>query len=393
VLGQVFFSLINPILAFLVAAAFALTWRRWPHYPHLPALSIAFVCAGVAFILNDFQIFSWPGEVNVPANGLYVLAITLGCVSTLLREDRPVPTLLFSAIILAGTLPYFWYLLIEPSTPARVIVVSCVYAATTGITFLRLVLAPSRGVADRLFAAAVALAFVFAVVRPVLMLVGILATDGPDGFGSSDYWVSVQAFTPLLMVGVATLFALGIMLDVIAHLQGQANRDYLTGLFNRRGFETLGSEILALDQAASGQPAMVVADIDDFKKVNDTFGHRVGDDVIAAVGRVLSIHGGSRLAGRIGGEEFALYYSDTTRAELTARADELREQLTRIRVPGLPENYPITLSIGLHVTYSKETLVDMIARADEALYKAKREGKDRAVITPIQLHLAVGGTR
>jgi diguanylate cyclase (GGDEF)-like protein len=393
VLGQVFFSLINPILAFLVAAAFALTWRRWPHYPHLPALSIAFVCAGVAFILNDFQIFSWPGEVNVPANGLYVLAITLGCVSTLLREDRPVPTLLFSAIILAGTLPYFWYLLIEPSTPARVIVVSCVYAATTGITFLRLVLAPSRGVADRLFAAAVALAFVFAVVRPALMLVGILATDGPDGFGSSDYWVSVQAFTPLLMVGVATLFALGIMLDVIAHLQGQANRDYLTGLFNRRGFETLGSEILALDQAASGQPAMVVADIDDFKKVNDTFGHRVGDDVIAAVGRVLSIHGGSRLAGRIGGEEFALYYSDTTRAELTARADELREQLTRIRVPGLPENYPITLSIGLHVTYSKETLVDMIARADEALYKAKREGKDRAVITPIQLHLAVGGTR
>jgi diguanylate cyclase (GGDEF)-like protein len=393
VLGQVFFSLINPILAFLVAAAFALTWRRWPHYPHLPALSIAFVCAGLAFILNDFQIFSWPGEVNVPANGLYVLAITLGCVSTLLREDRPVPTLLFSAIILAGTLPYFWYLLIEPSTPARVIVVSCVYAATTGITFLRLVLAPSRGVADRLFAAAVALAFVFAVVRPVLMLVGILATDGPDGFGSSDYWVSVQAFTPLLMVGVATLFALGIMLDVIAHLQGQANRDYLTGLFNRRGFETLGSEILAQDQAASGQPAMVVADIDDFKKVNDTFGHRVGDEVIAAVGRVLSIHGGSRLAGRIGGEEFALYYSDTTRAELTARADELREQLTRIRVPGLPENYLITLSIGLHVTYSKETLVDMIARADEALYKAKREGKDRAVITPIQLHLAVGGSR
>jgi diguanylate cyclase (GGDEF)-like protein len=100
-------------------------------------------------------------------------------------------------------------------------------------------------------------------------------------------------------------------------------------------------------------------------------------------------YGGALLAGRVGGEEFALYYNDVDRAQLQEAARVIKAALTEVSVPGLPDDYPITVSIGLHMSYSQEALTDMIARADQALYRAKREGKDKAVITAVQLHLAV----
>ena len=187
---------------------------------------------------------------------------------------------------------------------------------------------------------------------------------------------------------VASLFTVAIGLDIIGHLKGQADRDYLTGLLNRRGFETTGAEAIARDFANSRQPAMLVADIDDFKKVNDTFGHKVGDAVIVAVARTLAKHGQAVLAARTGGEEFALYYNDIDRADLQNIARRIRSALAQANISGLPNDYPVTLSMGLHLSYSQEGLTEMMVRADQALYQAKSEGKDQAIMTPVRLHLA-----
>jgi len=386
--GQFFFALLNPIVSALIVGAFTLLWLRWPHYRHLPALALAFLCLGIAFVIYDFRLLVGPGDVNIPANILYIGAVTLACSSAILRKSLPVPALFFAAVIISGALPFVWYLQVEPSLKARIVITSAIFAAVTGMTFWRLVQQPNRMLSDNLFAAAVGLAFFIALFRPALVLTGLLAIDGPGGFTSSDYWSSIRAFTPLMSFVVASLFAVGIGLDVVNHLQGQADRDYLTGLLNRRGFETAGAEALARDLAGSKQSGMIVADIDDFKKVNDTYGHKVGDAVIAGVAKVLSLHGKARLAARVGGEEYALYYTDMSRAQLLELARSIRVELEGLHVPGLPDGYPITLSMGIHLAYSQEGLIDMMARADQALYRAKREGKDKAILTPIQLRLA-----
>jgi len=383
-----FFALVNPIVALLFAAGFSLIWFRWREYRHLPTLSLAFLCLGVAFIFYDFKLLVWPDEVNIGANILYTATVSLACSSALMRKNQPAPILLFLLFVALGTLPFAWFLLVEPSLKGRIVVMSMIFAAITSTTFYRLWREPDKTPADKLFAFGVGLAFFIAIGRPSLVITGILAIDGPAGFGSSDYWVSIRAFTPIMSFIIATLFVVAMGLDVINHLKGQADRDYLTSLLNRRGFEVAGANAVQLDFVQSRQPAMLVADIDDFKKVNDTFGHKIGDAVIAAVAAVLSHHGRAVLTARMGGEEFALYYNQVSRSQLQDIARSIRGELASLRVPGLPNDYPVTLSIGLHVSYSYEPLADMMGRADQALYKAKREGKDKAVLTPVQLHLA-----
>lgn len=386
---QLLFSLVNPIVSFLFSATFGIIWFKRRNYRHLATLSAAFLAMAAGFVLHEFGWLVGPGQVNVPANACYVLAVTLACTSALQRKEVHTPAGIFAVIITVGALFFGWYLLFEPSLDARIVVTSAMFTAIAATTFVLLVRQPDRSLADRLFEAGVAFAFVVAIIRPLLVVMGWLDTQSPTGFAGSEYWVSIRAFTPILSFIIAMLFIVGIGLDIISHLKGQADRDYLTGLLNRRGFETRAGDALLRDFANSRQPAVLVADIDDFKKVNDTFGHKVGDTVIVAVGRVLARHGGAVLAARVGGEEFALYYSDVNRVELQEAARIIKTTLAETAIAGLPDGYPITVSIGLHLSYSHEPLADMIARADKALYRAKREGKDKAVITAVQLHLAV----
>lgn len=386
---QILFSLVNPIVAFLFSATFGIIWFYQRRYLHLVTLALAFLFMGFGFVVYEFRLFIWPGEVNIPANAFYVATVTLACVSALQRRNVEVPAPLLTAIIVAGAIPFSWYLFIDPSTPARIFTTSAMFMAITATTFVNLVRQGERSLADKLFEAGVALAFFIALIRPSLVILGILDIQSPTGFAGSEYWTSIRAFSPLLSFVVALLFIVGIGLDTISHLKSQADRDYLTNLLNRRGFETKGNEALVRDFANSRQPAILLADIDDFKKVNDSFGHKVGDAVIVAVARVMARYGGALLAGRVGGEEFALYYNDVDRAQLQEAARVIKAALTEISVAGLPDDYPITMSIGLHMSYSQEALTDMMARADQALYRAKREGKDKAVITAVQLHLAV----
>ena len=388
VYGQLFFALVNPIVALSFSLAFGLVWLRWREYRHLPALSLAFLCLGLGFVLHDFRLLVWPSEVNVGANLLYIAAVTLACASTFMRKNRPPPTMLFIAVIASGLPPFVWYLLVAPSTLARILITSAIFASVTSITVVGLLRQQNRILSDNLFAAGVGLAFFIALFRPALVLTGLLDIESPAGFAASDYWTSIRAFTPIMSFIVASLFATAIGLDVVDHLKGQADKDFLTGLLNRRGFETSVTEAIARDFGNSRQPSMIVADIDDFKKVNDTFGHKVGDAVIAAVARTLARHGQALLAARTGGEEFALYYNEMDRAERQDAARRIRAALEEVHVPGLPDGYPVTLSMGLHLSYSLESLPDMMARADQALYRAKNEGKDRAVMTPVRLHLA-----
>lgn len=157
-------------------------------------------------------------------------------------------------------------------------------------------------------------------------------------------------------------------------LERLANFDALTGLPNRRSFLEAVAAATAADGRGAGAPHhFALLDIDNFKRINDTLGHGVGDVVLQRVGRASSPPCGHRPCGRTGGEEFGILLSGMDAAQAGAFLDELLAVLRRPQGGGPPA----TGSAGLALLREDDTLAETTRRADEALYAAKRAGKDR----------------
>lgn len=163
-----------------------------------------------------------------------------------------------------------------------------------------------------------------------------------------------------------------------AELQRQANTDALTQLLNRRGFDTQASLALALARRSGRPLSMISLDIDFFKGVNDQFGHDVGDSVLANLADILRQRTRKAdIVARIGGEEFVLLLPDTNASAAQRLAQELLESIERTLIPTVGH---ITVSAGVSSLRSEETTDDlhsMLKRSDEALYEAKRAGRNR----------------
>jgi diguanylate cyclase (GGDEF)-like protein len=166
-------------------------------------------------------------------------------------------------------------------------------------------------------------------------------------------------------------------------VQRQAVTDELTDLANRRRFmETLDTELRRAERF--GEPlALVFADLDDFKRVNDRHGHQVGDDVLRAFADVLRKRVRAiDVAARLGGEEFAVLLVGTDLQGARALAESLREAVAGLEVPSRRGSVRITASFGVTAHSRAETAEELLAAADLALYRAKREGKDRVRSEP-----------
>jgi diguanylate cyclase (GGDEF)-like protein len=163
-------------------------------------------------------------------------------------------------------------------------------------------------------------------------------------------------------------------------VQRQAVTDELTGLANRRSFqETLEAELRRAERF--GNPlALIFADIDDFKRVNDRFGHGVGDEVLRAFADVLRHRVRSiDQAARLGGEEFAVLLPETNAAGAESLAESLRVATSTLSIPVGAEFVRVTASFGVSAFPPVRSADDLMTSADLALYSAKRRGKDCVV--------------
>jgi diguanylate cyclase (GGDEF)-like protein len=174
-------------------------------------------------------------------------------------------------------------------------------------------------------------------------------------------------------------------------IEQQATIDGLTGLFNHRCFwERLRDEVARARRL--GQPlSLLMLDLDDFKRVNDRFGHPVGDELLRAVGEALrtQVRQGVDCAARYGGEEFAVILS-TTESGLpdgapdgaVTTAERIRAAVAGLRAPGADPGWcGISVSIGLAtMPLHAESAEDLVSCADQALYRAKAQGKDAVVV-------------
>ena len=165
-------------------------------------------------------------------------------------------------------------------------------------------------------------------------------------------------------------------------LQQQSIRDTLTGLYNRRFMEeSLARELGRASR--TGQPvSMIMMDIDHFKRFNDTFGHQAGDTLLKALGEFVNQRTrGQDVACRYGGEEFALILAGCSLENACKRAQVLREELKLLKVRhGGQSMGAITLSMGVASFPAQANNAETLVKAaDDALYRAKKEGRDRVV--------------
>ena len=161
-------------------------------------------------------------------------------------------------------------------------------------------------------------------------------------------------------------------------LRAQSLTDFLTGVGNRRRLEEgLAVEIHRAERTGQGLCALM-ADLDHFKRVNDDYGHGVGDRVLAAVGEMLRQQTRpTDVVTRFGGEEFVILLPHTTLPEAVVGAERLRLSLETTRIAPLPNT--LTVSIGVAELATGEDGAGLIRRIDAALYEAKRQGRNRVV--------------
>jgi diguanylate cyclase (GGDEF)-like protein len=190
--------------------------------------------------------------------------------------------------------------------------------------------------------------------------------------------VAVIGYVVALELVVGIPFAVQTVVSGLLNDLIRADTDPLTGLLNRRAFiHAAVARLLARDRDAV--LAMALIDLDRFKAVNDNHGHTVGDAALVAVARALDAASGeTAVIGRMGGEEFIL--ADVVDAMTSARwGERLRDAVAGI-------DYPVTASvgtvtaglIGVEIATAEKELMRLVARADEAMYVAKRRGGDQA---------------
>lgn len=162
-------------------------------------------------------------------------------------------------------------------------------------------------------------------------------------------------------------------------LEGLLRLDGLIGIPNRRAFFERARAAFSGDSPV----AAMMIDVDHFKKVNDTYGHAVGDAVLRAVGQVIkrvveaAPRGGPRIAARLGGEEFGALIENIGPKDAGQLAQEIVEQVRAAPVVAGEHTIPVTVSVGLALRRDEETPDALMQAADAACYEAKRTGRNR----------------
>ena len=207
--------------------------------------------------------------------------------------------------------------------------------------------------------------------------------DRDPGYTPVAEWAATLG--TLVAMGLLVAVARDRLSDVVTNLSDAARRDSLTGLLNRRGFEEVFDVELERARRTEQALSVIVGDLDRFKEVNDEFGHAAGDEVLRAVGT--AFQDGKRswdLAARVGGEEFAILAPDTDEHGAYILAERLRGAVERVSAEAGGDG--VTASFGIvSFPVHGQTAASLLQAGDQALYAAKRLGRNRSVISSAEV--------
>lgn len=210
-------------------------------------------------------------------------------------------------------------------------------------------------------------------------IAGVLGGWGanPQSYLQSSYALVSQSLGTVFALALALLILAVLVRDVLAEATSKSETDMLSQLLNRGGFER-HAKLALRDATRRGVPvALVIADLDYFKGINDSFGHAFGDRVIETfAGFLRDAAADHHVAGRIGGEEFAIILPGTNLAAARLFAEGTRSAFGALPIEGLPADHRCSASFGVAELHAGEYFSDLLRRADDALYQAKGSGRN-----------------
>ncbi|MBU9685037.1 GGDEF domain-containing protein [Burkholderia gladioli] len=318
----------------------------------------------------------------VIANGLLLLSgVTL--YAGYARFLKIPPHWPWLALLTALTLPAltYWRYAVD-SLPMRV-AITALFSGAVCIAIAAVVLLRRRTGQSRYpYLAAAALAIVFALSQLARGAGFVLL---PEAMQASQFAATANVL--LLGVGAAIMPVMSMCAILLVHdsLQREARQvidhDFLTGALSRQRFEFVARARVE-DAELNGKPlSLLLVDLDHFKSINDTYGHAGGDNVLREFTDLMRsrLRGGDAL-GRLGGEEFAILLPNTTLADAYRIAERLRDEVSRHEVVTTTGLCSYSTSGGLASRQPGETLEQLAARADQALYDAKVAGRNRVCL-------------
>lgn len=397
--------------------------RCEPHCHRLPVPSVhsptlLIVAAILAALVTGVLSAVWLFNRRIPGLRFWAQALfcaTVFCINLLLRDHVPLPlsvVLAQSSVALAaylcllGAREYMgraplghgvaalalalllgtalFFTLVKPNVQVRIALTGLV----PGVLFIAAAHTLARGgfhkvPARYLFAATVGVHGAFLLVRPLLFKLAAPADGAQPETGmvaALSQFVVLESTLALVLVAFGALMLTNeFITNELRHL---AEVDPLTNVFNRRAFLTLLDKAISNAQRTQTTLPVLVMDLDHFKKVNDSWGHRAGDDVLRHF--VMLAHRCLRkedVMGRLGGEEFAIFLPNASAAGALAVAERLRALVEAQPVATGPQSIPLTVSVGVTLCAHGDAAGAALQRADEAMYLAKERGRNRVEVS------------
>ncbi len=240
---------------------------------------------------------------------------------------------------------------------------------------------------------------VFVLLRPALFTLGSVGSGVHDGLAGgvpgAGPMVLVSQFVVLEAIVAVVLLGFGALVltneFITTELKHLAEVDPLTSVFNRRAFFTLLDKAVSSAQRTHTPLPVLVVDLDHFKSINDTWGHRAGDDVLRHfVSLALSCLRKEDVMGRLGGEEFAIFLPNAGADGAQAVAERVRALVASTPTTAGTRPIPLTVSIGIALCDQGVSASAALQRADEAMYLAKQRGRNRVEVSDAAVPGAVG---
>ena len=395
VMSSPFFYIIFSLMITSAALSliFFIAWSSFGRPAHSLSWSMAFLAGAMQWAATLSSDWFPSKEVYLVAEHAFaIVLITLSLRGHCQRTFHArVPKVLVPAAITVFALSV-WHIAVEPHEGIQLAIIPA-YAAITLFLSAFIIVNFRDHPRPSEWAAAACIALV-GVAQAVSTWIALLQGPLGDEALQSAFLHFTFMSLPAGYLAMSTFIILMMASDISAKMKQLAIQDQLTGLLNRRGFTDYGEKAFASARRAGTPLSVITADIDRFKYINDQFGHAAGDNALRHFAKQIS--DGRRaedIVARVGGEEFAILLPGTELRDALAIADQLCDRIGSTPMELTAVGLPMTSSFGVAaVSKNDHELDDMVRRADRALYRSKRAGRNQVDLESSQLMLTLDGT-
>lgn len=369
-------GLVTPLMALVFAAMFAILWRVGQLRRHVLWIAVGNLLFAIGFLITHLLPTDAPYLFHA-TQAFYTLGtvVLLAAVCERVGQKLDITSMAVIYVLSAASLAVA--VTVSDDAAPRLILVNMGYGVMFAMGVATLLSGRRRQVLD--VAIIVMLGFQAAdfLIRPTMTIMYEQAIPAAQ-YRESIYYSLIGLVLAVKMVASTMVLIGATVAEWMDTLRESGERDALTGLRNRGAFEQEMHTMLPRAQAEARRVSLVVADIDHFKQVNDIWGHQAGDRAIAAFGRLIDeAIRGCDVAGRVGGEEFCIAVWNCANDPAERLAERIRVAFERLEHEGIRGDIRLTASLGVATARPGESYERLFARADEALYRAKDQGRNR----------------